>query len=98
MFPSSRFRIAYDGLKRQHTTSKAAKEYLTILNLAAKEGEDLVEQALECLFELGGFLEADHVRDIVLNWKNAPKASPQVHIKPVDLKAYDQLLAGKEAV
>ena len=98
LFPSSRFRIAYDGLKRQHTTSKAAKEYLTILNLAAKEGEDLVEQALECLFELGGFLEADHVRDIVLNWKNAPKASPQVHIKPVDLKAYDRLLTGKEVV
>ena len=98
LFPSSLFRMAYDGLKRQHTKQKVAKEYLGILNLAAKEGEDLVEQALECLSELGGVIEADHVRDIVLNWKNAPKPSPQVHIKPVDLEAYDQLLAEKEAV
>ncbi len=98
MFPSSLFRMAYDGLKRQHTKLKAAKEYLAILNLAAKEGEDLVEQALECLSELGGFIEANHVRDIVLNWKNAPKPAPQVRIKPVDLEAYDQLLAKKEVV
>ncbi len=98
MFPSIGFRMAYDGLKRQHTRQKAAKEYLKILNLAAKEGERLVEEALECLSELGGFIEADHVRDIVLNWKNAPKRPLQVHIKPVDLQAYDQLLAEKEAI
>ena len=98
MFPSIGFRMAYDGLKRQHTRQKAAKEYLKILNLAAKEGERLVEEALECLSELGGFIVADHVCDIVLNWKNAPKRSLQVHIKPVDLQAYDQLLAEKEAI
>jgi|TARA_B100001971_G_scaffold208610_1_gene230700 hypothetical protein len=98
LFPSSLFRMVYDGLKRQHTKQKAAKEYLRILNLAAKEGEALVEQALECLGELGGVIEADYVRDIVLNWKSAPKPSPQVRIRPVDLEAYDQLLAEKEAV
>jgi hypothetical protein len=39
LFPTSRFRMAYDELKRHHTVLKAGKEYLLILRLAAKENE-----------------------------------------------------------
>ena len=98
LFPSSLFRMAYDGLKTQYPKLKADKEYLEILNLAAKEGEQLVEQALECLSELGGAVDSDDVCYVVQNWKSAPKPSPRVSIGPVDLGAYDKLLAEKEAV
>ena len=45
MFPSSRFRTAYDLLVQQRP-ERAAKEYLRILHTAALEGEAVVEAAL----------------------------------------------------
>src|SRR5208337_3177041 len=45
MFPTSRFRMAYDAL-RQTTPKRAAREYVQILELAARENESLVDDAL----------------------------------------------------
>ena len=45
MFPTSRFRMAYDAL-RETTPSRASREYLRILELAARENESLVDDAL----------------------------------------------------
>ena len=98
LFPSIHFRRVYDGLKIQHTVQKAAKEYLKILELAATEGESLVEQALESLLELGGLINFLEVQIVVENWKANPRPAAQLRIETVDLRSYDGLLVGKEAM
>jgi hypothetical protein len=50
LFPSSRFRMAYDALQ-EATPARAVKEYLKILKLAAEEGETAVGEALRELLE-----------------------------------------------
>ena len=52
LFPSSLFRVAYDRLRSQHAPG-ADKQYLKILELAARESESLVEGAISRLCELG---------------------------------------------
>jgi len=98
LFPSSRFRMLYDGLKSRHTVRKAAKEYLEVLHLAAKEGESLVDRALESLLRLGGPISASEVKMIVSNWKASPPPKARVYIEKVNLKNYDGLLSEKEVV
>ena len=39
LFPTSYFRMAYDALCRKHVEKEVAKQYLRILQLAAKESE-----------------------------------------------------------
>jgi hypothetical protein len=98
LFPSLSFRMAYDRLKAQHTVQKASKEYLKMLQLAAAEGESLVEQALESLLELGGSLSFAQVQMIVENWSATPRSTTELHIETVDLRNYDGLLGDKEAI
>lgn len=98
LFPSIHFRMVYDGLKTQHTVQKAAKVYLKILELAATEGESMVEQALESLLELGGPVSFLEVKMIVENWKSIPPPKAQLRIEQVDLRSYDGLLVEKEAM
>ena len=50
LFPTSRFRMAYDAL-RETAPSRASREYLAILELAARENEYLVDNALQALLE-----------------------------------------------
>src|SRR3954454_8901487 len=50
LFPTSRFRMAYDALK-ETTPSRSGKEYLKILKLAAEQGEVQVDAALCELLE-----------------------------------------------
>src|SRR5207245_11106659 len=50
LFPTSRFRMAYDALK-ETTPSRSSKEYVTILKLAAEAGEVRVDEALRELLE-----------------------------------------------
>jgi len=98
LFPSLPFRMAYDRLKIQHTVQKAVKEYLKVLQLAATEGESLVEQALERLLDLGGSIRCSEVQMIVENWKAVPPPEAELHIETVDLTNYDGLLVKKEAM
>ncbi len=51
MFPTSRFRIAYDSLKNCYTAQSAASRYLKILYLAAKDSEVAVDNALMVLIK-----------------------------------------------
>src|SRR6202043_1975548 len=62
LFPSSRFRLAYDVLLERQPEG-AAKEYLRILQLAARESEVGVEAALAGLLDAGGRLDADVVKE-----------------------------------
>ena len=91
LFPSSRFRIAYDVLKGQ-SPARGHKEYLKILQLAARETEAGVDDALRVLLENEELLTAKAVETVVHSAQEIPRATDIV-VAPVDLTAYDQLLS-----
>jgi hypothetical protein len=92
LFPSSLFRVAYDHLQKPYA-GNAAKQYLKILELAARESEALVEAAIGRLCDLHQTLSFEAVEALVLCGQKlaAPTA---VRVDAVDLAAYDQLLDG----
>ncbi|HSW50183.1 MAG TPA: hypothetical protein VLH09_08410, partial [Bryobacteraceae bacterium] len=95
LFPSSLFRVAYDQLKSQYAGS-ADKQYLKILELAARENESLVEAAIGHLCDLAAAMSFEAVEALVVCGQKlaAPTA---VRVDEVDLSAYDQLLEGQAA-
>jgi hypothetical protein len=95
LFPSSRFRMAFD-LLRERQPARAAKEYLRILHLAARESETAVEAALAALLDAGGPLDADCVQER-LRQHGPIRPVTDVTVAAVDLAVYDALLDGKEA-
>jgi len=96
LFPTSRFRLAYDALKKARSTGKADKEYLLILQLAAKENETAVDDALRYLFDQDLPISAQEVKDLVLaGHRLAPVTD--ISIPAVALCAYDSLLSDMEA-
>jgi hypothetical protein len=90
LFPSHRFRMAYDLLK------KNAKTYLTLLNLAAKQGEARVDNAIRVLLESEEVPYAESVERL-LRCCEEVSAPTDVEIAEVDLRAYDSLLAQEAA-
>jgi len=90
LFPTSRFRAVYDGWRRVHPT-QASREYLKILELAAKESEREVDDALGVLLE---GMEPVGV-GAVKAWMalKAPVPRTEVRVPPVDLGLYDDLLS-----
>jgi hypothetical protein len=93
LFPSSLFRVAYDRLKSQYAGS-ADKQYLKILELAAKESQALVEGAIGRLIELDRAMSFEAVEAWVQSGQQL--AAPTcVRVDAVDLSAYDQLLDGQ---
>jgi hypothetical protein len=94
MFPTSRFRRVYDALKEQ-SPSRAARDYLRILELAARESETGVDAVLGWLLEwnvpITPTIVADHLADDL----DLPRAMA-VTITTVDLSVYDGLLEPKE--
>jgi hypothetical protein len=60
LFPTSRFRMAYDALLVQQP-KRAVKEYLQILHLAARESETGVDAALSKLLDAGVAVDAGSV-------------------------------------
>ncbi|MDX2446262.1 MAG: IS21 family transposase [Desulfobacterales bacterium] len=91
MFPTSRFRIAYDSLKERYTAQSAASRYLKILYFAAKNSEVGVDSALMVLINENHEISKNAVMRIMES--NAPIAGPDdVHIPAIDLTSYDKLL------
>nr|CBX30759.1 hypothetical protein N47_E42710 [uncultured Desulfobacterium sp.] len=89
LFPTSRFRIAYDSLKKQHTPSVAVKQYLNILYLAAHGSEITVDNVLRLLINQNKEISYKQVELL----SNEPVPSDtEVQIPPIDLICYDQLL------
>lgn len=100
LFPSSRFRMAYDRL-RESTPARADKEYLKLLELAAREGESRVEDALRFLMETAppsgsGTIHAKAVEELMKSGQEIP-AVTDVDIPEVDLSCYDMLLPALSA-
>jgi Mu transposase-like protein len=95
LFPSSLFRVAYDQLKSQYVGS-ADKQYLKILELAARENQSLVEAAIGRLCDLAQAMSFEAVEALVLCGQKLA-APTTVRVDEVDLSAYDQLLEGQAA-
>jgi hypothetical protein len=92
LFPTSRFRLAYDAL-RQARPSDGDREYLALLLLAARESEQRVDDALRLLLGAAVPLTSAAVDRLVRSGQALPPAT-EVRIAPVDLAAYDRLLPG----
>lgn len=91
LFPTSRFRIAYDSLKKRHALTVATRQYLSILHLAARESEVAVDDALGLLIDQNINITDEQVRKLVHSKASRPKAT-DIHILPVNLACYDELL------
>jgi hypothetical protein len=100
LFPTSRFRMVWDAL-RETAPARANKRYLEILEVAAKEGEARVDEALRHLLESGelgeGKLNADAVRTLI-NGETVLSPATAVDVAPVSLAAFDELLGGTAEV
>jgi len=96
LFPSSRFRRAYDELKTHLAVNRAAAVYLAILKLAAEEGEGLVDRALQALNERHQILSYELVLTEITGLRTQPNQAAQVLIAPVDVSIYDELLEAQE--
>jgi Mu transposase, C-terminal domain len=91
LFPTSRFRIAYDDLKKRHSQLIAAKQYLNILYLAARENETAVDDVLRMMIDKNMSICDEQVEALVQS--SQPVAIiTEVRIPAVDLACYDQLL------
>ena len=91
LFPTSLFRIAYDILRDNCSIRQASKEYLKILELAAKEDESLVNEALRLLINLEEAMSFEKVKAFI-DLKQKVPAPTDVYIAPVDIHEYDLLL------
>jgi hypothetical protein len=94
LFPTSRFRMAYDQLNT-HMPERAHKEYLQILYLAATASETAVDLVLGQLLATSSPFRAQSVEALLADTQAVP--SPiEVTVSPVDLHRYDQLLPSPE--
>lgn len=94
LFPTTRFRIAYDLLKACHC-GRAEREYLEILHMAARESESAVDDALRVLLDTDSVISADAVRKFLQAKQEVP-AVTEVTIVEVDLSSFDELFTNKE--
>jgi hypothetical protein len=91
LFPTTRFRIAYDYLQK-HNHSRASNEYTQLLHLAAMESEEGVDNALRILFETGEIISLKAVESILKSNEKYPSIK-DVRIDEVNLSGYDKLLS-----
>ena len=96
LFPTSRFRMAFDELKDK-LGPRGSKEYLAILELAAKESEANVDEALRGLLEKGeGWVRAEAVRErLRVERKGSIR---EVEVASVDLRMFDELCGSGEVL
>ena len=90
LFPTSQFRIAYDILKEQFPT-KADKEYLKILHLAAMNSETEVERALWYFINSEIEISAEPLKQHMES-TNKDETTTDPVIEGVNLELFDILL------
>jgi hypothetical protein len=95
MFPSSYFKMTYDYLQGKHTPQKAAKEYLNILNLAAKENETFVNDILLNILQTGGDISYEQVHAEYFSTRHI-HTEKDVHVDVPVLSDYDELFFSNE--
>ena len=94
LFPTSRFRIAYDALRESHA-NRCDKEYLGILYLAARQSETAVDEALRTLLANDQPITQAAVESLV---QRAEAVLPvtEVTVEEVNLSSFDELFLHKE--
>lgn len=90
LFPTTRFRLAYDALGAWHLPSVADRHYLEILRLAAYQSQERVDQVLETLLAQDQPWSVEQVEALVV--QTPADQRPAVSIPAVDLRLYDALL------
>jgi len=91
LFPTSHFRIAYDWLCRDHSRRVAVREYLKILQLAARDSQDAVQDALRVAISRNEPISAESVR-LAVERHQQPPAATDMNIEPPNLNCFDTLL------
>jgi hypothetical protein len=91
LFPTSHFRMAYDALCRQHADKRAVREYLKILQLAARESEAAVQDALRAALARGDAISSAAIQAAVERSQQVP-AVTEVQVEATDLRLFDALL------
>jgi hypothetical protein len=98
LFPTHRFRMAYDQFT-EHSVSQlaTARNYLAILQMAARIGEGAVDRALERLMARSEDVSVQSVASEIASedhGRHTPRRDAL--IIPVDLSIYDRLLTVRE--
>ncbi len=94
LFPTSRFRMAYDAL-REAQPERGHKEYLGILALAARQSETAVDEALRTLLSSDRGVSRSAVEELLHRAEMIP-AVTDVTVEDVDLLDFDDLFLHKE--
>lgn len=97
LFPTHRFRMAYDDLQGR-IPHRADKEYVRILHLAAHESETGVDCALHHLLAQEEVITPESVKTLVTSEETPWSLPENVSIDQVDLASYDVLLDAAEVV
>jgi len=95
LFPTHRFRMAYDQLREHAVSERAAtKTYLLVLQMAAQRGEAAVDRSLERLLTRASLVSPETIAE-ELAGEDATEHTVrrEAVIIPVDLSVYDRLLA-----
>jgi len=92
LFPTSRFRMAFDALSVAHAPRVAATKYLEILQMAARQNETAVDNALAKWLDSDQPLTPEHVLKDVMDASSLP-APREVQIDAVDLSSFDDLFS-----
>ena len=95
LFPTTRFRIAYDELLGCKTKMSAAKQYLAILYLAATESEQKVDDALRTLIDEERPICFESIKDQLKSTEAISDVS-EVYVEPTRLCAFDSLFSCME--
>jgi hypothetical protein len=92
LFPTSRFRVVFDVLRDRLGSREASKQYLRILELAAKEGEAKADASLQVLLGKGEASSALITVEAVQEAMGEKRAGEKdVEVAPVDLRLFDEL-------
>ncbi len=94
LFPTSRFRMAYDAL-REAQPERGHKAYLAILHLAARRSETAVDEALRTLLASDRSVSLAAVEELLLRAEEMPAAT-DVTVEDVNLLDFDDLFLHKE--
>jgi hypothetical protein len=97
LFPTSRFRMTFDLLEEQLGKYQGGKQYLKILELAARNSEVRVDAALRVLLEAGEEQISAEKIEAMLGADHAV-AVRDVQVTAVDLRIFDQLFTEKEVL
>lgn len=89
LFPTTTFRRTYDALLAA-TPTKADREYLRLLHLAASTSEAEIDQAIGRLLADGRTPTLDAVRELVTS--PAPTPIPKIGKAAINLRDYDALI------